>query len=79
MLATQVAPTAAPLRASGSRGRVVRDEKWPAGRIRAVEAVGFIQLPQAIPVLGTALADRDAGVRLRATEVMGRVLAKDFE
>jgi len=44
-----------------------------------VEALGFVQLPQAIPVLHTALIDRDAGVRIRATEVIGRVLAKDFE
>jgi len=66
-------------RAVGILSQVLRDDKSPAVRIRAVEALGFIQLPQAIPVLGTALADRDAGVRLRATEVMGRVLAKDFE
>jgi HEAT repeat protein len=66
-------------RSVGILSQVLTDDKSPAVRIRAVEALGFVQLPQAIPVLGTALADRDAGVRLRATEVMGRVLAKDFE
>ena len=48
-------------------------------RIRAVEALGFLQLAQAIPVLKQALKDKNTGVRLRATEVLGRVLAKDFE
>lgn len=59
--------------------RVLKQERDPAVRIRAVESLGFVQLPQAVPVLQQALADRDSGVRIRATEVVGRVLAKDFE
>ena len=66
-------------RSVGYLSQVMDKEKTAAVRIRAVEALGFVQLPQAIPVLQTALADRDAGVRIRATEVMGRVLSKDFE
>jgi len=48
-------------------------------RIRAIESLGFIQLRQAITVLEKALKDPDPGVRIRATEVMGHALAKDFE
>jgi HEAT repeat protein len=66
-------------RSVGLLAKVLTEDKSPAVRMRAVEALGFLQLPQAIPVLQTALADRDAGVRIRATEVMGHVLAKDFE
>ena len=61
-------------RALGYLSKVLTDDRSPA-----VEALGFVQLPQAIPVLHRALIDRDAGVRIRATEVIGRVLAKDFE
>ncbi|HIG16804.1 MAG TPA: HEAT repeat domain-containing protein [Candidatus Handelsmanbacteria bacterium] len=66
-------------RALGYLSKVLTDDGSPAVRIRAVEALGFVQLPQAIPILQTALIDRDAGVRIWATEVIGRVLAKDFE
>ena len=48
-------------------------------RIRAIESLGFLQLRQVIPVLEKALEDSDSGVRIRATEVMGYVLAQDFE
>ena len=65
-------------RAVGILSNVLKD-KDPAVRIRAVESLGFLQLPQAITVLRSALEDRDSGVRIRATEVMGHVLAKDFE
>ena len=65
-------------RAIGALDKVLQD-KVPAVRIRAVEALGFLQLPQVIPVLKKALEDKDSGVRLRATEVLGHVLAKDFE
>jgi HEAT repeat protein len=66
-------------RAVGILRRVVTGDSSPAVRVRAVESLAYVQLPQAIPVLQTALADRDPGVRIRATEVMGRVLSKDFE
>ena len=65
-------------RAVGMLAKVLED-KDPTVRIRAVEALGFLQLPAAIPVIRTALEDPDSGVRIRATEVMGHVLAKDFE
>ena len=55
------------------------DDKSPAVRIRAVESLGFVQMPSAISALRRALEDPHLGVRIRATEVMGRVLAKDFE
>ena len=66
-------------RSVGILSKVLADDKSPTVRIRAVEALGFVQMPQAIPALETALMDRDAGVRIRATEVMGHVLARDFE
>ena len=66
-------------RSVGILSKVLTDDKSPAVRIRPVEALGFAQMTQAISVLQTALTDRDAGVRIRATEVMGRVLAQDFE
>jgi HEAT repeat protein len=66
-------------RAVSYLAQVVEGDSSPAVRVRAVESLGFLQLPQAIPVLRQALADKNAGVRLRATEVMGRVLSKDFE
>jgi len=65
-------------RALGLLAKVLED-KEPAVRIRAVESLGFVQLPGAMTVLQQALEDLNAGVRLRATEVMGHVLAKDFE
>jgi len=65
-------------RAVGALAKVLEDKESTV-RIRAVEALGFLQLAQAIPVLKQALKDKDTGVRLRATEVLGRVLAKDFE
>ena len=55
------------------------EDKSPAVRIRAVESLGFVQMPSAISALRRALEDPHLGVRIRATEVMGRVLAKDFE
>ena len=55
------------------------DDPDRAVRIRAVESLGFLQLPQAVAVLRLALEDRDASVRIKATEVIGHVLAKDFE
>ena len=57
----------------------VLDDPDRAVRIRAVESLGFLQLPQAVAVLRLALEDRDASVRIKATEVIGHVLAKDFE
>jgi HEAT repeat protein len=66
-------------RAVAFLAQVIDGDKSAAVRIRAVESLGFIQLPQAIAVLRQALSDKDPGVRIRATEVMGRVLAKDFE
>ena len=48
-------------------------------RIKVVESLGFLQLKQVIPLLEKALEDKDTGVRIRATEVMGHTLAKDFE
>jgi len=65
-------------RALGILAKALED-KEPAVRIRVVESLGFLQLPEAAAVLQQALADRDSGVRIRATEVMGRVLSKDFE
>ena len=55
------------------------EDKVPAVRIRAVEALGFLQLAQTIPILKKALEDKNKGVRISATEVLGHVLAKDFE
>ena len=66
-------------RAVGALAKVLEEDKEPTVRIRAVESLGFLQLPQAIPVLKKALEDKNKGVRIRATEVLGRVLAKDFE
>jgi HEAT repeat protein len=67
------------LRAVAYLGQVLTGEKSATVRIRAVEALGYVQLPQAVAALQIALADRDDGVRTRATEVMGRVLSKDFQ
>ena len=47
-------------RAVGALAKVLED-KTPAVRIRAVEALGFLQLPQAIPVLKQALEDKGYG------------------
>ena len=47
--------------------------------IRAVESLGVLQLPEAATVPQQALADRNSGVRMWATEVMGCGLSKDFE
>ena len=66
-------------RSVGILVKVLTDDRSPAVRLRAVEALGFVQLPQAIAALQTALAVKDTGVRIRATEIMGRVLAKHFE
>lgn len=66
-------------RSVGFLASVLEQEKVPEVRVRAVESLGFVQLPQAVAVLEQALGDRDAGVRIRATEVMGRVLAKEFD
>ena len=65
-------------RAVGALSQILAD-KAPTVRIRAVESLGFIQLPAAVAVLQQALEDKDPGVRIRATEVLGRVLAKEFE
>ena len=66
-------------RAVGYLSQVIDQDKSAAVKVRAVESLGFVQLAQAIAVLRQALSDKDPGVRIRATEVMGRVLAKDFE
>ena len=64
-------------RAVGALAKVLED-KVPAVRISAVEALGFLQLAQTIPILKKALEDKNTGVRIRATEVLGHVLSKDF-
>jgi len=48
-------------------------------RMRAVEALGYLQLSAAVPVLRRAVSDKDAAVRIRATETLGHLLARDFE
>lgn len=58
-------------RAVGALSQILAD-KSPAVRIRAVESLGFLQLPAVVPVLMQALEDKDPGVRIRATEVLGR-------
>ena len=66
------------VRAVGVLAKVVDMEPNPTVRMRAVESLGFLQLPQAIMVVEKALKDKDLGVRIRATEVLGFVLSKDF-
>ena len=67
------------MRAVGILSRVIDSESDPTVRMRAVESLGFLQLPEAIAVVEKALRDRDIGVRIRATEVLGFMLSKDFE
>lgn len=66
-------------RAVGILATVIDRESDPTVRMRAVESLGFLQLPQAITVVEKALQDKDLGVRIRATEVLGFVLSKDFD
>ena len=67
------------MRAVGILSKVIDSEPDPTVRMRAVESLGFLQLPQAINVVEKALQDKDLGVRIRATEVLGFMLSKDFE
>ncbi len=67
------------VRAVGILAKVIDIDPDPTVRMRAVESLGFLQLPQAIAVVEKALQDKDLGVRIRATEVLGFVLSKDFD
>ena len=59
--------------------RQILQDREPAVRLQAVEALGKLQLPTALTALQEALEDPVPAVRLRATEVLGRALAGELE
>ena len=60
-------------------GRMALNDKSPAVRLRAVGSLGFLQLATALTVIERSLKDPDLGVSIRATEVLGHGLAKEYD
>ena len=55
-------------------GEAYRQEKDPSVRLELVGSMGLVRARAGLPYLREAMLDRDLTVKLRATEVYGRVL-----
>ena len=59
---------------AGMLGEALAQETDPGVRLEIVKSLGLVRERAGLPFLAAAMQDRDLTVRMRATEIYGRVL-----